>query len=324
MFATQGPRRMPKRIFTWIEAPLAVPQPGELVVRTCWLSLDPYLSLEMVGSARNGMGRAVRGRIIGKVVQSEDPAFPIGSLVLGTGGWQNWNLLTATECELLAADERWSATAHFGVLGASGLTAWVGMSLAGPQRGDTVLISAASGPVGSVCGQIAAAWGCRVLGTAGGEQKCAAAKARYGYAECLDHRQPGLDRRIADLSGRDIGLLYENVGAPSMDAVLPSMCERGTIILCGLAAHYGSDAPISFANFRDFMRRHLTMRSFHWKAHEALLASGRAFLRDRLADGKLGFDETVTQGLSQAPAAYLRMLSGDGLGKHILSVAPTA
>lgn len=166
MFATQGPRRMPKRIFTWIEAPLAVPQPGELVVRTCWLSLDPYLSLEMVGSARNGMGRAVRGRIIGKVVQSEDPAFPIGSLVLGTGGWQDWNLLTATECELLAADERWSATAHFGVLGASGLTAWVGMSLAGPQRGDTVLISAASGPVGSVCGQIAAAWGCRVLGTA--------------------------------------------------------------------------------------------------------------------------------------------------------------
>jgi len=298
-----------------------LPGDGDVVFKTRWLSLDPYLSFAMIGSGSGGASWPVQGRVIGEVVQSRSPQIPVGSVVLASGRWREWNVASGADVEVLPVDPRWSDTVHFGVLGASGLTAWVGMTLAALQPGETILISAATGPVGSVCAQIARERGARVLGIAGGEEKCRVATTHYQYDDCLDHRLTGLKDRIAVAAPQGIDVLFENVGAPSLDPALPTMNSGGRVILCGLAAHYRSADPIALTNFRLILRKRLTMRAFAWTDHPDLHAAGRAWLTDRLASGTLAYDETVSHGLSQAAQAYVAMLTGKGLGKHLLQLA---
>lgn len=313
-----GPQPLAVADFHLADQPVEAPAPGALLIRTRWFSLDPYLSFAMIGSGRDGGHWPVAGRVIGDVVESRDTAIPAGSTVLATGRWQAWNTVPAAEVESLAPDPRWPATVHFGVLGASGLTAWVGMTLGDPQPGETVLVSAAAGPVGSVCGQIAAARGARVIGIAGGPEKCALAQERYGYAVCLDHREPDLAGRLVAAAPDGIAMLFENVGAPSLDPALAAMALDARVILCGLAAHYGRDDAIALDNFRLLLRKHVTLRAFAWTDHPELYPTGRAWLSERLASGTLSYQETVSEGLATAPGAYLAMLSGKGLGKHLL------
>jgi len=302
------------------EENLAQPDEGEVLVRTRWLSLDPYLSFAMIGSGDSGASWPVQGRIIGEAVQSRAKNVPVGSTVLGTGQWREWNVLRGADVDVLPGDPHWPSTVHFGVLGASGLTAWVGMTLAAVQPGETILISAATGPVGSVCGQIARERGARVLGIAGGEEKCRLAVSRYGYDDCLDHRLPGLSDRLVAAAQTGIDVLFENVGAPSLDPALSAIVEGGRVILCGLAAHYRTGDPIALTNFRLILRKHLTMRGFAWTEHRDMHPAGRAWLTERLAEGTLAYDETVSTGLPQAAEAYVAMLFGKGLGKHLLQL----
>jgi len=306
--------------FVMVDEPLARPEEGEIVVRTGWLSLDPYLSFAMIGSGDGGGTWPVQGRIIGEVVQSRAAQVPVGSMVLATGRWRTWNVLRAAEVEVLAADPRWPTTVYFGALGASGLTAWVGMTLAAVQPGETILISAATGPVGSVCGQLARERGARVLGIAGGEDKCRLAVSRYGYDVCLDHRLLGLSERLSAAASAGINVLFENVGAPSLDPALHSMVAGGRVVLCGLAAHYRNGDPIALTNFRLILRKQLSIQGFAWTEHQDLHQAGRAWLAERLAAGTLAYDETVSTGLSLAAKAYVAMLAGKGLGKHVVEL----
>lgn len=313
-----GPAPLAPSDFHLVEKPLARPGTGEVLVRTRWISLDPYLSFSMIGSGKDGGEWPAEGRIIGEVIESNDPAVPVGAMVLVVSGWQEWNVARGADCTVLDNDPRWPVTVNFGLLGASGLTAWVGMNLGNPQPGETVMVSAATGPVGSVCGQIAKSRGCRVIGIAGGPEKCAAAVERYGFDVCLDHREPDLAGRLVAAAPEGIAMLFENVGAPSLDPAIMAMAPDARVILCGLAAHYTNSDPIALANFRLILRKHIQIRPFAWMDYPEMYPAGRAWLSEGLASGRLTYDETISEGLAAAPDSYVRMLAGKGAGKHLV------
>jgi NADPH-dependent curcumin reductase CurA len=158
----------------------------------------------------------------------------------------------------------------------------------------------------------------RVIGTAGGAEKCAYVSTTLGFDACLDHRLPDLTGRIAEAAPDGIQILFENVGGPNLDATLPSMTQGGRIMLCGLAAHYNDALPLALRNFKALLYRGLTLRGFITAEHPHLFAAARAELRDGVASGSIAHRESITDGLEHAPAAYLEMLTGRGIGKRLI------
>ena len=308
--------------FTFVPVQHAAPADGEITVRAHHIALDPYLARAMrtwAGEVPEWADGTIHGRLTGEVVQSRAAGFAVGDRVLAVGRWQHVQNIAATRAELIAPNVQPPRLA-LGVLGRSGITAWVGLHLAEPAKGETLLVSAASGPVGSVVGQLARARGLRVIGTAGGAEKCAHVVDVLGFDECLDHHQPDFPKRIAAAAGQGIDILFENVGSPSLDAALPAMVQHGRIMLCGLAAHYNDDAPLTLAHFRLLLYRAMRLRGFITAEHPQLFEPAIAELSDGVARGTIVHCEAVTKGLDQAPVAYLQMLRGAGVGKRVIEL----
>jgi NADPH-dependent curcumin reductase CurA len=175
--------------------------------------------------------------------------------------------------------------------------------------------------VGSVAGQLARLYGCRAVGTAGGEDKCRHAVERLGFDACVDHHGPDFEARLAAALPDGIDVLFENVGGPSLDPALPLMRKQGRIMLCGLVAHYDDDAPLTLANFKALLHSQLELRGFATAEHADLFAEALAALRAGVASGAIRYDETVVDGIDRAPAAYIDMLKGGGLGKRLVRVS---
>lgn len=306
--------------FAFEPAEAGSPGKGQLLVRTRFLSLDPYLARAMrswSGEVPGWAGGAIHGRIVGEVLESRAPGFAPGQFVTGVARWQQVQVVDAGLVELVH-DAIDPPSLILGVLGRSGLTAWVGLHLADPKPGETLLISAASGPVGSVVGQLARARGLRIIGTAGGTEKCDYVTSTLGFDTCLDHRLPDLAGRTAEAAPNGIHILFENVGGPNLDAALPSMAQSGRIMLCGLAAHYNDEQPLTLTNFKALLYRGLTLRGFITAEHPHFFAPALAELRDGVASGRIVHTESITDGLEHAPAAYLDMLKGTGIGKRLI------
>lgn len=308
--------------FDFVPAEIRHPDEGEITVRTRHIALDPYLARAM----RNWSGEVpdwaegiIHGRVVGEVRDSRAPGFAVGDRVLAIGRWQTSQIIPACRAEPIAAAIDPPRLA-LGVLGRSGLTAWVGLHLANPQRGETLLVSAATGPVGSVVGQLAKARGLYVIGTAGGADKCACAVNELGFDACLDHRAPDLAGRIASMAPDGIAILFENVGGPNLDATLPAMAKNGRVMLCGLAAHYNDDAPLMLNHFKSLLYRAITLRGFITAEHPELFEPALAELIAGVADGTIIHRETIIDGLDHAPAAFLDMLRGVGIGKRLIRV----
>lgn len=301
---------------------VAPPEPGELLVRTRFLSLDPYLTRAMrlwEGEVPGWSEGIVHGRIVAEVVDSRADGFAPGDLVTGVARWADLQVMSVSSVERVP-NGIVPPSLVLGVLGRSGLTAWVGVQLSGLKAGETLLVSAASGPVGSVAGQLAKARRARVIGTAGGADKCAYVERTLGFDACLDHRAPDLAGRIDAAAPGGVDVLFENVGGPSLDAVLPSMAQGGRIMLCGLVAHYNDDEPLRLANFKTLLYRGLILRGFITAEHSDLFDAGLAELRAGVASGAIAYNETIIDGLEQAPAAFLDMLKGNGIGKRIVRI----
>lgn len=293
---------------------------GEVSVRTCFLSLDPYLARAMktwVGEAPGWADGLVHGRMIAEVEASRSARFAPGDLVTGLGTWSDRQNLDETALTRVPPElDRPSLV--LGVLGRSGLTAWVGVQLASITAGETFVVSAAAGAVGSVAGQLAAARGCRVIGMAGGPEKARYMKEELGFHAALDHRLPDLGGRLAAAAPNGVDVLFENVGAPSLDAALPSLKPGGRVMLCGLAAHYNDEDPLTLQNFKALLYKGLTVRGFITAGHSELFPSAMAELTAAVRTGALVWRETITDGLEAAPAAYLAMLAGQGIGKRLI------
>ncbi len=260
------------------------------------------------------------GGTAGEVVASRHPDFAVGEQVGGRRGWQEYALSDGSGLRRVDAG-RFPLSAYLGGLGMPGVTAWVGlMDICLPRAGETVVVTAAAGAVGSVVGQLARLQGCRVVGVAGGARKCAYVVDELGFDACLDYRAEDFWPRLKAATPDRIDVLFENVGGEIFDTLLGRMNAHARIALCGMIAQYNS-APWPIRNLSSLLVNRIRLQGFiitemldRWPAAEAALAT-------HLAAGRLRYCETVVAGLEQAPAALIGLLRGENFGKQLVRLA---
>jgi NADPH-dependent curcumin reductase CurA len=312
------------------EYPTPVPGEGQVLLRTIWLSLDPYMRGRMSDApsyaAPVPIGGVMEGGTVGEVLASNNSGFATGDIVLARSGWQTHAVSDGKD--LRKVDPRLGpVSTAVGVLGMPGMTAYTGLLEIGkPQAGETVVVAAASGAVGSAVGQIAKLKGARAVGIAGGADKCRYVKQELGFDDCIDHRDPDLAAKLKDACPKGIDVYFENVGGAVFEAVFPLLNPFARVPVCGLIAHY-NDTAAAAPKWASMMMRHvltkrLTIRGFivsDFAAHHA------DFLRDMsqwVREGKVKHREFVTEGLDHAPAALIGLLRGDNFGKQLVRVGP--
>jgi hypothetical protein len=308
--------------------PVPTAGPGQVLVRNHFLSLDPYMRGRMEESKSYAepqpLGETMIGGTAGVVEASQNPAFAPGDAVVGYLGWAEYGLSDGTM--LNKVDTRHvPLSAYLGPVGMPGVTAWYGLKqICKPQAGETVLVSAASGAVGSVVGQLAKLAGCRAIGIAGGPDKCAYVRDELGFDACIDHRAHADVRTLAaalrDAAPNGIDGLFENVGGRCLDAALTRMNPFGRIALCGLIAGYeGGDLAIN--NTRALLVMRLTLRGFIVSEHPEFWPQALSELGQGVASGRIKYRETVADGLAAAPEAFIGMLRGRNFGKQLVRLA---
>ncbi len=311
--------------------PIPTPGDGQVLLRTIWLSLDPYMRGRMSDApsyaAPVPIGGVMEGGTVSEVIASNNPAFAKGDIVVERTGWQTHALsdgkgLTKVDPKLAPI------STAVGVLGMPGMTAYVGLlDIGKPQGGETVVVAAALGAVGSAVGQIAKIKGARAVGIAGGKDKCAYVKNELGLDECLDHRDPDLAAKLKDACPKGIDVYFENVGGAVFEAVFPLLNAFARVPVCGLIAHYNDDMRAAAPKWapslmRAVLTKRLTIRGFIVSDFAARRAD---FLRDMagwVGEGRVKYKEFVTEGLENAPAAFMGLLKGANFGKQLVRVGP--
>ena len=311
-------------------SPIPTPGDGQVLLRTIWLSLDPYMRGRMSDApsyaAPVPIGGVMEGGTIGEVIASNNPAYVKGDIVLSRAGWQTHALSDGKGLAKIDPKLAPISTA-VGVLGMPGMTAYVGLlDIGKPQPGETVVVAAASGAVGSAVGQIAKVKGARAVGIAGGKDKCGYVKKEFGFDECLDHRDPDLAARLKDACPKGIDVYFENVGGAVFEAVFPHLNAFARVPVCGLIAHYNDTQAAAPKWAPSLMRavltKRLTIRGFIVSDFAARQGD---FLRDMASwvrEGRVKYKEFVTEGIENAPAAFMGLLKGANFGKQLVRVGP--
>jgi hypothetical protein len=313
------------------EFPIPTPGSGEALLRTLWLSLDPYMRGRMNDAPSYakpvGVGEVMEGGTVSEVVASNNDGLAPGDIVLGRAGWQTHALSDGRGLRKLDP-KRGPISLALGVLGMPGMTAYTGLLEIGkPQAGETVVVSAASGAVGSAVGQIAKIKGARAVGIAGGEKKCRYVQDELGFDDCVDYRAPDFPARLQSACPKGIDVYFENVGGPVFDAVLPLFNTFARMPVCGLIAYYNAtsapEGPDRLpALMRSVLTKRLTVRGF---IVTDFAARTDDFLRDMstwLREGRIKYREDIVDGLQNAPRALIGLLRGENFGKQLVRVAP--
>lgn len=310
-----------------------VPTPGpqQLLLRTELLSLDPYMRWRMNDAPSYAppveLGAPMVGSTISRVVTSRHPDFQEGEVVLGRSGWQDFALSDGTDVRKLDSLKA-PASAALGILGSPGLTAYTGLlNIGQPKAGETLVVAAATGPVGALVGQIGKLKGCRVVAIAGGAEKCSYARDVLGFDAAIDHRSPDMPSQLKSACPNGIDIYFENVGGAVWQAVNPLLNNFARIPVCGLVSQYndsgatrGSGAD-SAALMREALVKRLTIRGFIVTDFIAQMGEFQRDVGDWLAEGKLVHREQFVDGLEAAPEAFIGMLKGQNFGKLIVRVS---
>ncbi len=296
---------------------------GEVLVRNHYLSLDPYMRMRMEDTksyaAPQAIGETMIGGTVGEVVASKNPKFAIGDKVVGMLGWAEMGVSDGVLLRKVDTTHI-PLSAYLGSVGMPGMTAWYGLTqVIQPKQGDTIVVSAASGAVGSVVGQLAKLRGCRVVGIAGGPEKCAYVVNELGFDACVDYKAGNLLADLAAATPDGIDALFENVGGDIFDASLARMNPFGRIALCGMIAGYDGE-PLPIKNTRVLLTMRLTMRGFIVSEHIELWPEGLKELGALVATGKLKFRESLAPDLAAAPEAFLGLLKGKNFGKQLVKL----
>jgi NADPH-dependent curcumin reductase CurA len=309
-----------------------VPEPGEgqVLLRTLWMSLDPYMRGRMSAAKSYAkpveIGQVMEAGTVGEVVASKNPKFQVGDVVLAASGWQDYAISDGAGLRKLDPNDAPVQTA-LGVLGMPGLTAYAGLAEIGqPKAGETVAVAAATGPVGSLVGQIAKMRGARAVGIAGGPDKCRALIEEFGFDAAIDHRAPDFAEQLARACPNGIDVYFENVGGAVFDAVLPLLNDFARIPVCGLIAQYNATSLPEGPDripllMRQVLSKRLRIQGFIvWDfAHHA-----KDFSREVggwLKEGRIKYREDVVEGLENAPQAFIGLLKGRNFGKLLVKVA---
>ncbi|MGE0744617.1 MAG: NADP-dependent oxidoreductase [Rhodospirillales bacterium] len=319
--------------FALESAPAPTPRDGQVLCRVAWLSLDPYMRGRM-NDAKSyapsvALGATMVGTAVGRVVDSRDPGFAPGDWVFGPTGWQDYAALPGRALRKLDAS-RAPVTTALHVLGMPGHTAYAGLTEIGrPKPGETVVVAAAAGAVGSVVGQLAKAAGCRAVGIAGGADKCAFVTDALGFDACVDRRGPDFPAALAAACPGGIDVYFENVGGAVFEAVLPLLNPFARVPLCGLISSYNLAAPPpgpdrAPAMLRTLLTNRITIRGFIVIDFEHLRPAFEAHAAALIAQGRLRWREDIVEGLENAPRGLIGLLRGENFGKRIVRVAAAA
>jgi NADPH-dependent curcumin reductase CurA len=313
--------------FELVESPVPTPGPGEFLVRTIYLSVDPYMRLRMIDRPSYAppvnLGETMVGNVVGQVECSNHPKFPEGAYVEARLGWQEYGLSDGSGVRLVDPTKA-PLSAYIGILGMPGLTAYFGLlDIGRPQPGETVLVSGAAGAVGSVVGQIARLRGCRVVGVAGSDEKVKYVTDELGFDAAFNYR--GLENYVAKLREfcpQGIDVYFDNVGGELTDAVFQTMNVRARICVCGQISQYNLENPESGPRLLwKLIEKRATLRGFLVLDYAARYEEASAQLTEWFRAGKLRHRETITQGLENAPRAFIGMLRGQNIGKQIVEVS---
>ncbi len=311
--------------FRLVEAPMPVPEPGQVLAQTHYLSIDPYMRRQMGGGRayENGLkiGDVMIGRGVGVVIESRHPNFKAGDAVQSEFGWREHVVLNGNGLRKVPHDLQ-PLSLSLGMVGQSGATAWVGlMDIAHVKSGETVVVSAAAGAVGSAVGQIAKIMGCRAVGIAGGVDKCRHVVEDLGFDACVDYKAPDFESSLEAAVGDGVDIYFENVGGRVLDAVARHLEVGARIPLCGLISQYNETHPAGFRNIGALLDKSAMIQGFRIGARLDRRDAALAELMQWHRDGRLRYRETVAEGLEAAPAALVNMLTGGNVGKQVVRLA---
>jgi NADPH-dependent curcumin reductase CurA len=313
------------------EVAIPTPRDGEILLRTLWLSLDPYMRGRMSDApsyaAPVAVGGVMEGGTVGEIIASNNPDYKIGDIVLSPSGWQTHAISNGKGLRKL---DRKAAPLSYalGILGMPGMTAYFGLAEIGkPKAGETLVVAAASGAVGSVVGQIAKIRGARAVGIAGGEKKCSHVVKELGFDACIDHHAPDFAAQLKAACPKGIDVYFENVGGKIFESIVPLLNNYARVPVCGVIAQYNSTEGVSQTNWvptlmRNVLSKRLTLRGFivsdFFPRHNEFTGE----VVDWVKSGRLKYREDIIDGLENAPRGLIGLLRGENFGKRLVRVAP--
>ena len=312
--------------FAMKEGEARAPDEGEVLVRVDLLAFEPAMKgwMENIGGyvARTEIGDMMRGSAIGTVVESHTDGIEKGARVLGPFGWQEYATLAGSEMKLVEGDV--PPSAHLGLLGVVGLTAYFGMKYVGqPFPGETVVVTGAAGGVGAIVVQLAKIAGCRVVGIAGGAEKCAMLIGDLGADAAIDYKSQDVSAELARLAPDGIDVVWDNVGGVILNDILAHLALHARVVICGgISRSKTGGMPVGPSNYFNLVFKRATMRGILLNDYEAEFALARTRLARWLADGKLVTREDVQEGFENAPRTLMRLFSGANVGKQLLRLHP--
>lgn len=312
---------------------VAIPSAGDqqMLLRTEYLSLDPYMRGRMSDAPSYAepvqLGEVMIGATVAQVVSSNLKNFAVGDWVLSFNGWQDYALSDGSGVTNLGSKPAHPSWA-LGILGMPGFTAWAGLTQIGkPKAGETLVVAAATGPVGATVGQIGKLLGCRVVGVAGGEEKCRYAVEELGFDACLDHKAADFAEQLAQATPAGIDIYYENVGGKVLDAVLPLLNANARVPVCGLVSQYNATQLPEGPDRMNWLmglilRKKITMQGFIiFDDFGHLYPEFAKEMTQWIEKGEIKYREEIISGLEKAPEAFIGLLKGENFGKRVIHVA---
>ena len=315
--------------FRLVEEPVPEPGAGQVLVRNVYISVDPYMRGRMNDvksyTPPFAVGEPMTGGAIGRVERSNHPDFAPGDHVSSQLGWREWFVSDGRGLQKVDADAA-PLPAYLGALGGTGFTAYVGLlDIGQPQPGETVFVSGAAGATGSVAGQIAKIVGCRVIGSAGSDEKVRWLTDELGFDAAINYRTQDIDAALGEACPDGINIYFDNVGGDHLEAALNHMADFGRIVACGAISRYNeAELPPGPRNLGNVVRQRLRIQGFIVSDHAARNADFRRDMSQWLREGKVKHRETIVDGIEHAADAFLGLLRGENMGKMLVRLAPEA
>ena len=309
--------------FKLVEADVPILKDGQMLIRVHYLSLDPYMRGRMDETKSYAVPQPLNevmiGGTVGEVLESKNPNYQVGDMVVGAGGWQEYYVSDGAG-HIKVDAHRLPPSVYLGAVGMPGVTAWYGLSQIGkPKPGETVVVSAASGAVGSVVGQLAKIYNCRAVGIAGGRTKCDYVVSELGLDACIDYKSQDFRDAFKAATPNGIDVVFENVGGEVFDMSLARMNAFGRVAMCGLIAGY-SGQDIALKNVRSILVNRLLIQGFIVSEHIALWPQALKELGGYLTQGKIKYRESIVQGIAATPKAFIGLLKGENFGKQLVKL----
>lgn len=312
--------------FSIVDVPMPSPGEGEILVETRYLAVEPAMKgwmedrVDYVAALQ--IGDVMRGHGVGCVLESNNPDYPVGAMVMGQTGWRRYLTSDGRSIPLRLLPSGVAATTALNVLGITGLTAYFGMlDIGEPRAGETVLVSGAAGATGSVAGQLARISGARVIGIAGGRDKCDWLVSELGFEAAIDYKSENVAARVAELCPDGLDVFFDNVGGDILDVALANLADRARVVLCGGISRYNETGPIPGpVNYFNLIYRRARMEGFIVLDYAPRFGEATKALVGHLKTGGLCHRETVLQGFEQLPQALMNLFKGTNTGKQLVAV----